>query len=57
MKQMKREIKEVEGNIQRKETLQGSAKVVAFAITSNLIMFTGKLYAAFQSGSSSMFSE
>ncbi|KAJ1545804.1 hypothetical protein HK096_005955 [Nowakowskiella sp. JEL0078] len=38
----------------RKEMLHGSQKVVALAITSNLIMFSGKLYAALISGSSSM---
>ncbi|KAJ3393691.1 hypothetical protein HDU92_007591 [Lobulomyces angularis] len=54
---MRRDVTMVEGNLQRKETLEGSQKVVAFAITSNFLMFSGKLYAAIVSGSSSMFSE
>ncbi|KAJ3089648.1 hypothetical protein HK102_005866 [Quaeritorhiza haematococci] len=47
----------VQGNIQRRETLEGSQKVVRLAIMSNFIMFGGKLYAATISGSASMFSE
>ncbi|KAI8805847.1 cation efflux protein [Cladochytrium replicatum] len=43
--------------MQRKETLHGSQKVVALAITSNLIMFSGKMFSALQSGSASMFAE
>lgn len=57
LKQMRREVTQVEQNITRKETLEGSQKVVAFAITSNLILFSAKMYAAVVSGSSSMFSE
>eukprot|EP00842_Homolaphlyctis_polyrhiza_P002815 jgi/Hompol1/3534/HPOL_003270-RA len=42
---------------QRKEALEGSQKVVALAITSNLVMFSAKLFGALQSGSASMLSE
>ncbi|TPX31095.1 hypothetical protein SmJEL517_g05485 [Synchytrium microbalum] len=45
------------GKTERKKTLEGSARVVALAITTNLIMFTGKLYGAMSSGSASMYSE
>ncbi|KAI9099761.1 cation efflux family-domain-containing protein [Phlyctochytrium arcticum] len=37
--------------------LQGSQKVVAVAMVSNMALFSGKFYAAIQSGSASMFSE
>ncbi|KAI8924954.1 hypothetical protein BC831DRAFT_462989 [Entophlyctis helioformis] len=57
VRQMRRDVTEVEIKNQRKEVMEGSQKVVALAITSNLIMFMGKLYGAMQSGSASMFSE
>ncbi|KAJ3007614.1 hypothetical protein HKX48_009014 [Thoreauomyces humboldtii] len=57
IRQMKREATEVKSKVRRKKTLQGSQKVVALAMVSNVALFSGKLYAAIQSGSSSMFSE
>ena len=57
IKQMRRDVTNVEASILRKETLESSQKVVALAIGSNLIMFSGKLYAASVTQSYSMFSE
>ncbi|KNC97037.1 cation diffusion facilitator family transporter [Spizellomyces punctatus DAOM BR117] len=57
VRQLKREVTEVKSKINRKKTLQGSQKVVGLAMMSNIALFSGKLYAAIQSGSASMFSE
>ncbi|TPX45862.1 hypothetical protein SeMB42_g03876 [Synchytrium endobioticum] len=57
IKRMRREVKLSKVKSDRKRSLQSSAKVVAFAISTNLIMFTAKLYAAISSGSASMYSE
>ncbi|KAI8822212.1 cation efflux family-domain-containing protein [Fimicolochytrium jonesii] len=54
---MKREASEVKQRVNAKRTLQGSQKVVGLAMISNIALFSGKLYAAWQSGSASMFSE
>nr|KAJ3418559.1 hypothetical protein HK105_008165 [Polyrhizophydium stewartii] len=57
VKQLRREVTEVESKNIRKNQLEGSQRVVILAITSNMIMFLAKLYGAIQSGSASMFSE
>ena len=57
LKQLRRDVKIAESTQISITTLQGSQKVVALAILSNGIMFTGKMMAAVQSGSASMFSE
>ncbi len=57
VKQLRREVKNAETSQIQKELLEGSRKVVGLAILSNGVMFTGKLVAAIQSGSASLFSE
>ncbi|TPX56370.1 hypothetical protein PhCBS80983_g04583 [Powellomyces hirtus] len=57
VRQLKREVTEVKQRASRKKILQGSQKVVALAMVSNVALFSGKLYAAGVSGSASMFSE
>ncbi|XJO76597.1 hypothetical protein BDV3_007103 [Batrachochytrium dendrobatidis] len=57
VKQLRREVTEVEHKNQRKHQLKGSQKVVLLAISSNLIMFFAKSYGAITSGSASMYSE
>ncbi|KAH9275626.1 hypothetical protein BASA83_001914 [Batrachochytrium salamandrivorans] len=57
VKQLRREVTEVDQKNQRKHQLEGSQKVVLLAISSNLIMFFAKLYGAINSGSASMYSE
>lgn len=57
VKQLRREVKNAQTSQVQKELLQGSQKVVALAILSNGVMFSGKLIAAIQSGSASLFSE
>jgi zinc transporter 9 len=57
VKQLRRVVKEAETNQARHSVLLESQKVVGLAIISNGCLFTGKMYAAVQSGSSSMFSE
>lgn len=47
----------VKQRMEQQRQMQGSQKVVTLAITSNLVMMCGKMYAAYQSGSASMFSE
>ncbi|KAJ3413306.1 hypothetical protein HDV05_008223 [Chytridiales sp. JEL 0842] len=51
VKHLNREANQAEEKVLRRETLEGSHKVVALAMTSNALMFTGKLYAAIVSGS------
>ena len=57
VKRLRRKRTHQDDTLNRKTTLQGSQKVVGMAITSNLLMFGGKLYGALASGSASMFAE
>jgi hypothetical protein len=57
VKNLRRRISAEQSDTRRKTTLEGSQKVVALAITSNAIMFSGKLYGAIMSGSASMYAE
>ncbi|KAJ3173554.1 hypothetical protein HDU88_002640 [Geranomyces variabilis] len=57
VRSLKREVSEVKCRVNRKRTLEGSQKVVAVAMVSNMVLCAGKSYAAMQSGSASMFSE
>lgn len=57
VKQFRRVVKDAETSQARHSILLESQKVVGLAILSNGCLFSGKMYAAIQSGSSSMFSE
>jgi zinc transporter 9 len=57
VKQLRRVVKDAETSQARHNVLKESKKVVGLAIISNGFLFAGKMYAAVQSGSSSMFSE
>lgn len=56
-KHQNRDALEAERQKQRREVLQGSARVVAVAIVSNLCLFGAKSAAAVHTGSASMLSE
>ena len=57
VKHLKRQVTSLEYMESRKEAMEGSKKLVGLAIASNMLMFSGKMYGAVQSGSASMFSE
>lgn len=57
VKNLRRRISIEEDTTKKKLTLETSQKVVALAISTNALMFSGKLYGAIVSGSASMYAE